>query len=199
MNYCTVAQVREELAKDAAVSATFGVDDPAIAERIPRACELIDQFCGHSLAYELVVREVRRREQVAITPDGALRFTVSHARVESISALEFSTNFAVWSTVKTDAVDIVPTNNAAYTVDVYNVALPATRGVRMFVRVSYQAGWPATPYDIEHAASRLTAFLFMKRSAPFEAIAAQNGAVFLPTSMPKDIADALKPYRRVTP
>ena len=81
-DYCTLAQVREELVKQG----TGSVDDAAITARIPRVTALINAKCRHSFDQETIVAEQRRGVEVIVDHDGDLQITVSKGYCQSVSA-----------------------------------------------------------------------------------------------------------------
>lgn len=196
MSYCTVEEVRTELAKQS----TSSVDDNAITERIPRACAILDRACKHVLpgnqlafADEAIAGEVRRGQQVISERDGALSVTVAKGYCQDVTSAEYSTDLKTWSALPLDQMDI-----NGYVVTFLSVNAP--RNGRLFVRLSYQGGYAVLPDDLVHCAARLTAFLYHKRESPFEVTAFPDvGQIVVPSAMPSDIVQDLKPYIRIRP
>jgi hypothetical protein len=195
VSYCTVEEVRTELAKLGASS----VDDNAIVERIPRACALLDRACKHVLAGRLaftdeaIAGEIRRAPQVVSEADGALVVTVAKGYCQAVTSAEYSTDLKTWTALQLSQMDI-----NGYVVAFLGANAP--RNGRLFARLSYQGGYAVLPDDLVHSAARITAFLYHKREAPFEVTAFPDvGQIVVPSAMPSDIVQALSPYKRVRP
>lgn len=194
--YCTLSQVREELAKQGA-SAT---DDAAIAARIPRACAWLDRECGYTPApgqrafdEEAIVGEVRRGEHVLTMPDGALSVTVGKAFCQSVSAASYSSDLRTWTLLDLDALDI-----DRYTLTF--LGAPMLRGSRRFVRLSYHGGYTVLPDEIVGAACMLSAWLYLRREAPSGTILYPDaGNVVVQGDLPSSVARLLAGHRRVRP
>jgi len=195
MDYCTLAQVREELAKQG----TSAADDAAITARIPRACGWLDRECRYTPAPgkrafddEAVVGEIRRGEHVQTTADGALVVTVSKAHCQSVSAASWSTDLRTWTTLPLTQCDI-----DRYTLTFLDADTP--RG-RLYVKLSYQGGYAVLPDEIVGAASMLAAWLYLRREAPSGTIIYPDaGNVVVQGDLPNSVARMLAPHRRVRP
>lgn len=193
MLYCTQDEVLREI-KNQGMSAA---DLQAIAERIPRACALVDGYCGQSFGDEAVQNEVRRGDQVRIDDGGNLRVTSKKANVQSIAIASISNDMRNWTLLPLDAVDI-----DRYVITFVGANLPFGRSAHLWLRMSYQGGYAAgtLPLAIVNAAVRWTSFLYHKRDAPFDITSFPSvGQVVIPSAIPPDIVQVLQPFVRVTP
>lgn len=195
-DYCTLAQVREELAKQG----TSAADDAAITARIPRACAWLDRECRYTPAPgrrafddEAVVDEIRRGEHVLVASDGVLSVTVSKAMCQSVSAASFSTDLRTWTALSLAAVDF-----DRYTLSFLDADVP--RAKRLFVKLSYRGGYAVLPDEIVGAASMLAAWLYLRREAPSGTIIYPDaGNVVVQGDLPNSVARMLAAHRRVRP
>jgi len=200
-DYCTLAQARVELAKVGVAT----IDDAAISERILRVTALINNYCGHSFNDETILSELRSGDAVLLTPDGELIVSVRKGNCRSVQACSVSSDFVSWDGLDTTAMYIDQSGPVAYVAHFVQPNVGAlggrgARGNRVYARISYVGGFSPIPDDLVGIASRWTAFLFMKRQAPFEITAFPNvGQVSIPSAIPGDIVQNLIPYKRVRP
>ena len=189
-----MADVREALDKDPNASA-YAVDDGVINDLIPRASDEIDVICQHSFNNEVLTNQTRRGEQVVLAGDGVLEITAPKAIVNSISAASITADMKTWAALNVTLCDI-----DKYILRFYNVTAPIGRGSRMIARISYDGGYSVIPDRIIQATARLTAFMFMKRRAPFETTAfPQVGQVVIPSQLPPDVLELLQRDMRTRP
>jgi len=188
-----MADVREALDKDPN-KAAYTVDDGAINSMIPRASDQIADILQHPIDHATVTDESRRGEQVLLANDGVLEITVSRAIANSVSAASITADFATWYTLDTTKIDI-----DGYVLRCFGVTAPISRNARMIAKVSYDGGYTTIPDRFVQATARLTAFMFMKRRAPFEVVQGANGQVMVPTGFPKDVLELIQRDIRVRP
>ncbi len=195
-DYCTLAMVRTELAK----AGTAKIDDAAISERIPRVTGLINTWCEHSFDDETVTNELRSGDQVLLSPDNELIVSARKGNVRSVTSLTVSMDFRQWTALDLTRTYIEQTGPLAYIIHVVQPDAGLVRGARLYARVSYAGGFAPIPDTLAGVASRWTAFLYMKRQAPFEITAFPDvGQVAIPSAVPSDIVQALRPWVRVRP
>jgi len=193
-NYCTSEEVRTELSKQS----TSGIENSAIEERIPRACAALDSHCRHSFYDEAIVDEVRRGDQVLLNRDGVLIVSVSKGHCQSVSAVSVSQDFRTWT-----ALDMTAMLIDRYLLHFIGVTAPLDRSRPIYAKVSYQGGFASADPRmgvIRQAAVRWTAFMYMKRDAPFEVTAfPEVGQVSVPSATPSDVVESLIPFVRRRP
>lgn len=193
--YCDLAQVRTELVR---ANGSTTVDDAAITERLPRAAAVLDEFCQHSFDDETVTDEVRSKGgQVLLDRDGVLEITVSKANIQTLTAAAVTLDMVTWYPL-----DLSRCVTDTYLARFYGYNGPASRSRRMIAKISYQGGYAVVPDLINYAATRITAFLFFVRTAPFEVTAYPSvGQVTIPAKIPPDVGAALahSQFMRVRP
>ena len=193
-DYCTLAQVREELVKQG----TGSVDDAAITARIPRVTALINAKCRHSFDQETIVAEQRRGVEVIVDHDGDLQITVSKGYCQSVSAATVSGDLMAWQ-----ALDVAKCDIDGYVLTFINQPISLARNGKRFARISYVGGYATGAHELDllaQAACRWTAFAYMKRQAPFEVIAYPDmGQVSVPSVAPGDVMEMLETFIRRRP
>jgi hypothetical protein len=196
-DYCTIEEVRTELAKQGVTQ----VDEDAIVERIPRSTGLINSYCHHSFDDEVVTNEFRAGSQVLMSPDGILTISASKGNVQSITSASVSQDLATWTTLDaTKSWTSGDTYGGKFVMNFFAPTAPVNRLSPTFARISYRGGFAPDSSDatvITGIAARWTAFLFLKREAPFDVTAFPAvGQVSVPSAMPSDLAKALVNYVR---
>ena len=195
-DYCTLSHVRTELAKVGVAQ----IDNDAISERIPRVTALINSYCEHSFDDETILNELRTGEQALLSPDGELLISVRKGNCRSVQACMVSQDFITWTPLDTSRLYIEPCGPIAYVVHFVQPDVGIYRGARTFARISYVGGFNPLPEDLVGIASRWTAFLYQKRQAPFEITAFPNvGEISIPSAIPSDIVQNMKPWKRSRP
>lgn len=195
-DYCTLVDVREEIVKLGVTAA----DDTAISNRIPRATAAINAHCRHSFDEATIVNETRRGNQVILTRGGDLQITVSKGFCQSVSALSVSHDLNTWFAIPVTYIDI----------DRYTITIPqgADNGAlyrrsRLYAKVSYVGGYHVGAGELDllkQVACRWTAFMYMRREAPFDRIVyANTGQMTIPSPMPADCVEDLEPFVRRRP
>ena len=107
---------------------------------------------------------------------------------------------ATWTDITLSLLDVEPNNHGSI-VRVLGSDFGIYRNQRLQVRLTFSGGWAdldAVPADFELAVRRLVWWGYKLREAPMNktAMPALGQVVIPPSGWPKDIADALKPYRR---
>lgn len=195
-DYCTLDQVREELIKQGSAV----MDDVAINARIPRVTQLINDYCGHSFDSETVSNEIRTGEQVLLSPDAEMILSVKKGHIQSVSSASVSQDFKTWFPLDTSVMYLPPIGPIAYVAHFVQPDIPLVRGKRFYARISYVGGFARVPESLVGIACRWTAFLYMKRQAPFEVTAfPEIGQVSIPSAIPSDVVEALTPFVRCRP
>ena len=195
-DYCTLAQVRTELVKQGSAA----IDDAAITERIPRVTQLVNNYCQHSFDNEVITNEMRTGEQAMMSPDNELIVSVKKGNCQGVTACSVSQDFVSWSSLVPSMSYVDQTGPIGYIVHFVNPSCGLVRGVRIYARISYAGGFAVLPDDLVGIACRWTAFLYMKRQAPFEITAfPQIGEISIPSAIPSDIIQNLNPYVRRRP
>lgn len=197
-DYCTLAQVREELVKQGSGAA----DDAAITARIPRACGWLDRECrydfqgaSHRRAFddEAIAGEIRRGQQVQMSADGVLTVTVSKGFCQSVTSAEWSSDLRTWQALSLSQLDI-----DGYVLSFLGANVPSTS--RLFARLSYRGGFSVLPDEITQAATMLSAWLFTRREAPSGTIIYPDGGnVVVQGDLPNSFSRMVYAYRRVRP
>lgn len=182
--YCNLADVREELDKAPGAS---DVDDQAINNRIPRAADVINEFCRHSFDDEAITAERRNGEAVLRDADGLIQITASKANVQTLTAARITADMQTWHTL-----DITRCDIDRYVLTFYGATAPVGRSARLVAELTYRGGYANIPELVRYCASRTVAFMFMARRAPFEATAfPAAGQVIIPAKLPPDVSSAL--------
>lgn len=198
-DYCTLAEVREELIKQG----NSALDDAAISARIPRATAAINAHCRHSFDEEAIADERRRGGQVLLTREGNLRLTVAKGFCQSVSEAAISADLLTWYPLNCAQIDIDRYSVTFVSAGGSPVGIPVTRGRSLFAQVSYIGGYPADAPEaalIKQCACRWTAFMYMKRQSPFDVTVFPDvGQVSVPSAVPSDVIEMLEPFVRRTP
>lgn len=192
MDFCTLAEVREELIK----AGTTTADDTAISNRIPRVTTLINDYCGHWLDDRTVTNETRRGDQVLISPYGDLQVTTQGGQIRTLTAASYSTDFKTWITldVASADVDFYVANFVNPPINSLGADITSLRRSRLYARLSYVGGYNPTPADVNYAATRWVSHLYLQRE-----ITPGDGRGGGTPALPHDVTEALLPFMRRRP
>ncbi|MHC4301324.1 MAG: head-tail connector protein [Planctomycetota bacterium] len=190
-DYCTLAQVREYTNFK---NASNTDDDALINDLITRASKRIDTYTGRTFTERTetrlldAVRDVDGR-RLWVDDDLLEITTVTNGDGTAVTASEYVLEPSNESPKY--AIKLLASSSQSWT---YNT--DSEQAISVNGKWGYQLG-TVPPYDIQHAAIRLTAWYYQQREAPFETVAfPELGAVTVPQAIPPDIVSSLNNYVR---
>lgn len=173
-------------------------DDAVIGDLIVQAQAIIDRAC-RGRTFEAAADTTRKFDAVRDV-DGEMLYL--DADLCQITSITNGDGVVVTSTQYTTE----PRNRTPW----YAIRLLASSGVAWTyeddpenaIEITGRWAWSvAVPADIEFAAVRLTAYLYRQRDTSGgdndRPMLSASGAVLLPSQLPKDVRDLLRPYMRV--
>jgi hypothetical protein len=174
--------------------------DALLTSLVSAMSRQLDTYTNQTLSTNAYTGVVLRAQ---VDRDGLLLCWPTSPTLTTLTSAEYRLGASqTWTTLSTSAIDLDELRSGCI-LRFLGVNLVALRGQRLQVRLTYTGGWAnlaAVPADFEYLARRLVWWAYKKATAPIDKTADPlTGQIIIPSAWPRDIKDALTPYKRLQP